>query len=184
MRRSKADALTLELSSAVNAKKLKAAMAETISGNNSKSMVSLPLCEMLREDQHSNTDPNVAIVAAILSTVPSTPDRIGDRFCATGDDFLLFCFCPFAAICRSCWVRLFDLTRTLPVGFVPTVGRTIARRGGELLKAGGKLKVTGSDGLQNSTSLMRGLAGLATSAAFIRRSVRERGCLLQTESNQ
>jgi len=42
-----------------------------------------------------------------------------------------------------------------PVGFVPIVGRTIARRGGERLKADGKLKVTGSDGLQNSTSLMR-----------------------------
>ena len=132
-------------------------MAETISGNNSKSMVSLPLCEMLRDDRHSNTDPNVAIVAAILSTVPSTADRMGDRICAAaGDDFLLFCFCPFAAICRSCWVRLFDLTGTLPVGFVPIVGRTIARSGGELLKADGKLKVTGSDDLQNSTSLMRG----------------------------
>jgi hypothetical protein len=60
---------------------------------------------MFRDNQHSNTDPNVAIVAAILTTVPSTADRIGDRFSTAGDEFLLFGFWPFAAICRSCWVR-------------------------------------------------------------------------------
>jgi hypothetical protein len=41
----------IPLSSAVNAKRLKATMAEAISGNNSKSRVSLPLCEVLRDDQ-------------------------------------------------------------------------------------------------------------------------------------
>jgi len=51
--------------------------------------------------------------------------------------------------------QVFDLTRTLPLGFVPIVGRTIARRGGKLLKADGKLKMTEADGLQNSTSAMR-----------------------------
>jgi len=117
-----------------------------------------------------------------LSTVPSTADRIGDRFCATGDDFLLFCFCPFAAICKSCWVKFFDLTRTLPVGFVPIVGRTIARRGGELLKADGKLKVTGSDGLQNSTSLMRGAGWTRHLCGFHQTFCQGEGLLV--ESNQ
>jgi hypothetical protein len=44
--------------------------------------------------------------------------------------------------------QVFDLTRTLPVGFVPIVGRTIARRCGELFKADGKLKMTEGDGLR------------------------------------
>jgi hypothetical protein len=42
-----------------------------------------------------------------------------------------------------------------PSDLFPIVGCKIARRAGEVLKADGKLKMTGSDGLQGSTSLMR-----------------------------
>jgi hypothetical protein len=50
--------------------------------------------------------------------VPIMADRKREEDCTGGDGRLLLVFCFFAAIRRSCWVGSFDLTRTLPVGFV------------------------------------------------------------------
>jgi hypothetical protein len=97
--------------------------------------------------RHSKTDPNVAVVATILNMVPTTADPIGDLDCACGDGFMFFAFCFFIGICRSCWVRSFDLTRDAPRRFFPIVGRMIARRATEVLKADGKRRMTSGDGL-------------------------------------
>lgn len=61
----------------------------------------------LRRTGTSNTDPNVAKIATMLSTVPNTADRTGEEDCTGGDASLLLAFCFFAAICRSCWIRFF-----------------------------------------------------------------------------
>jgi len=96
--------------------------------------------------RQSNTNPNVAAVAAMLSVVPIIVDRTGDRDCAGGG---FFAFCFFVAIAESCWVRSLDLTLTLPVGFCfPIVGRTVPRGASELLKADGKPKMTPCNGLR------------------------------------
>jgi hypothetical protein len=84
----------------------------------------------LATTRHSNTDPNVATVATILSTVPIRADRTREEDCTGGGDGgLLFAFCFFAAIrADPCWVRSFDLTRTLPRRFLfPIVGSILSR---------------------------------------------------------
>jgi hypothetical protein len=48
--------------------------------------------------RHSNTEPNDAIVATILNTLPIAADRIGDRYRAAGAGFLLFALFRLAAI--------------------------------------------------------------------------------------
>ena len=64
------------------------------------------------------TDPNVAMVAPTLVKVSISADRTGEEDC-TDEGGLLFAICLFAAIrVDPCWVRSFDLIRTLPVGFV------------------------------------------------------------------
>jgi hypothetical protein len=52
--------------------------------------------EVLRDDQHGNTAPNVAAVATILNMVPITTDLNDDRDCDGDAGFLPFCF--FVAI--------------------------------------------------------------------------------------
>jgi hypothetical protein len=73
------------------------AIAEATSGNSSTIIVASGLCEVPYNDQLSNTDPNVADVATMLSTVAVTDDRIGDRDCA-GCSFLFFAFRFFVSI--------------------------------------------------------------------------------------
>ena len=72
----------------------------------------------------------MAVVAAILKTVPISAERSGDDFCATGCAFrlLLFAFCVFAGIFKILLgqVDFVDLTRTLPVGLFPIVGSTMS----------------------------------------------------------
>jgi hypothetical protein len=71
----------------------------------------------------------VAVVAAILNTVPISAEHSGDDFCATGCAFrlLLFVFCVFVGIKILLGrVNFLDLTRTLPVGLFPIVGSTMS----------------------------------------------------------
>jgi hypothetical protein len=75
----------------------KTAIAEATSGNGSTIIVVSGLVKCLARTRQSNTDPNVADVAAMFSTIPITEDRIGGRDC-TGGGFLIFGFCFFVAI--------------------------------------------------------------------------------------
>jgi hypothetical protein len=67
-----------QLSSVPIASKQKTAIAEAISGNSSTSIIGPLYVKCFATTRHSNTDPHVAAVAAILNTVPITADRIGD----------------------------------------------------------------------------------------------------------
>ena len=66
--------------------------------------------------RHSNTDPKVAIVANILSIVPSTAERTGDEDCAGNDGLLLFDFCFFTDTADLCWIRSIGPDSDAPVG--------------------------------------------------------------------
>jgi hypothetical protein len=86
-------------SSAPIARTHKTVIAEAISGNNSTSINPSRYVNCFATIRYSSTDPNVAIVAVILNTVPIIADSSGDRDFG-GCDFFAFCF--FVAICRSC----------------------------------------------------------------------------------
>jgi hypothetical protein len=114
------------------ARKQRIAIADAINGNSSTSIVPSPVyVKCFATIRHSKTDPNVARVATMLNVMPITVDRSDDPDCAGGDGFLFFAFCLFVAICRSCWVGSFDLTRTLLRRFCSdrlTHHRTLGRR--------------------------------------------------------
>jgi hypothetical protein len=95
--------------------------------------------------RHSNTDPNVAVVATKLNMVPIIVDR-RDPDCAVGTSFSLFAFRFFAMAGPVGSGRKIRPGRSLS-GMFPIVGRMIARRATEGLKAEGKRQITAGDGL-------------------------------------
>jgi hypothetical protein len=94
--------------------------------------------------KYSTTDPNVAIVAVILKTVPITANITGDGDFA-GCGFFAFCF--FVAIVDPVGS---DLSTYPLVGFVSDLGRTMSQRASEELKEDGEPKMTPCDGLRIS----------------------------------
>jgi hypothetical protein len=108
-------------------RKLNVAIAEAISGNNSNSIYSPPYVKCFTTTRHSTTDPNVAAVAIILSTVPIRADRTREEDCTGGDGRLLFVFCFFAAIADPVGPRSFDLTGRSPSDLFPIVGSILSR---------------------------------------------------------
>jgi hypothetical protein len=88
--------------------------------------------------RYSSTDPNVAIVAVILNTVPIIADSMGDRDFA-GCGFFAFCF--FVAIVDPVGSDPSTCPRPSSVLF-SDLGRTMSRRVSEELKEDGEPKMT------------------------------------------